>query len=87
LPAYLELLERLVHPLRDKLEMPSKKEKRHHDCTTELAAMLPPERVTRARKEVRKAIFRIRLAHLRKRILLFPMQTMSEKLPEHKDFG
>jgi hypothetical protein len=38
------------------------------DFTDELAAMLPPERVKRAKRAAAKTIFRIRLAELRKRM-------------------
>ena len=36
------------------------------DFTDELAELLPPERVVRAKKDAKKAIFRIHLAELRK---------------------
>jgi hypothetical protein len=38
------------------------------DFTTELAEMLPPERVDRAKKEAEKKIFQIRLSKLRKKM-------------------
>jgi len=38
------------------------------DFTNELAAMLAPERVHRAKREAKREIFRIRLAELRKRM-------------------
>lgn len=49
---------------------PQKRIKGHRDFTAELAAMLPPERVKRARKETQKVILRIRLVDLMKRIFL-----------------
>jgi transcriptional regulator with XRE-family HTH domain len=42
--------------------------KRKQDFTDELAAMLPPERVARAKKEAKKEIFQIRLSELRKQM-------------------
>jgi transcriptional regulator with XRE-family HTH domain len=41
---------------------------KNKDFTTELAEMLPPERVARARKEAEKEIFQIRLSELRKKM-------------------
>ena len=38
------------------------------DFTDELASMLPPERVKRAKREAEKEIFQIRLAELRKKM-------------------
>lgn len=46
----------------------AKKERHTKDFTVELAAMLPPERVHRAKREAEHEIFRIRLAELRKRM-------------------
>jgi hypothetical protein len=41
---------------------------RPKDFTDELASMLPPDRVKRAKREAEKEIFQIRLAELRKRM-------------------
>ena len=38
------------------------------DFTDELAELLPPERVVRAKNDAKKAIFRIHLAELRKQM-------------------
>jgi transcriptional regulator with XRE-family HTH domain len=38
------------------------------DFSTEMAEMLPPERVARARKEAEKEILKIRLSELRKKL-------------------
>ena len=38
------------------------------DFADELAAMLPPERVTRAKDKARKTIFRLQLAELRRQM-------------------
>jgi hypothetical protein len=42
--------------------------RKNKDFTDELAEMLPPERVARAKKEAEKEIFQIRLAELRKKM-------------------
>jgi len=39
---------------------------KNKDFTTELAEMLPPERVARAKREAEKEIFQIRLSDIRK---------------------
>jgi hypothetical protein len=41
---------------------------KNKDFTDELAAMLPRERIDRAKKDAEKEIFQIRLAELRKRM-------------------
>ena len=45
-----------------------KMKEKKEDFTDELAAMLPPERVKRAKKEAEKEIFQIRLSELRKKM-------------------
>jgi len=40
--------------------------KKNHDFIDEIEAMLPPQRVERARRKAEKEIFNIRLAELRK---------------------
>ena len=42
--------------------------RKNKDFTDELAEMLPPERVARAKKEAEKEIYQIRLAELRKKM-------------------
>lgn len=46
--------------------MNTQKKRNQEDFTDELASMLSPERVKRAKREAEKEIFQIRLAELRK---------------------
>lgn len=49
------------------MKTPVKSENKIPDFTDELASMLPPERVNRAKQEAEKEIFQIRLAELRQK--------------------